>query len=160
MTLQMDKKGFLFLTVRISVIEVGADADMLQLAIRALEKRPVGVLGEGANQQVLWDSESSEEDERGGLELIEAFKHLQKAVGPSSPQKINYHISKNLEDEEADADFSDEEEKRENSNQPNFQKDNGGKTRNVINKVGSGAMGILGGALGIGSGITKDSYQE
>ena len=76
MTLQMDKKGFLFLTVRISVIEVGADADMLQLAIRALEKRPVGVLGEGANQQVLWDSESSEEDERGGLELIEAFKHL------------------------------------------------------------------------------------
>lgn len=163
----MDKDGHLFLTVKISVIKVDADADVLQLAMKALEKKPLynsnsTSLADGGNRAADWNSDSSSEDERGGLELIEAFKHLQQAVPHNQRQsapRVNYHISKNLDDQEGDADFSDEEDKRGNSNETSPKK-NCAKTRKVINKVGNGAIGILGGALGISGGITSSQYDQ
>ena len=81
-------------------------------------------------------------------------------MGPRTAEKVNYHISKTLEDFEEGAAFSDEEEKRENSDEANSPKKNGAKTRNVINKVGTGAIGILGGALGISGTIANGQHDQ
>ena len=78
----MDDKGLLFLTATITVIDISKSRDIASIAMKAVEKKKVidkssVVTTKSHNDE---HSESSEEDERGGIELLDTFKHFVKAL--------------------------------------------------------------------------------
>ena len=83
----MDEKGLLFLTAKITVVDISNSKDIASIAMKAVEKKKANNKsvvsaqnGDGEN------SESSEEDERGGIELLGAFEHFVGALGVNKPE--------------------------------------------------------------------------
>ena len=76
----MDERGLLFLTAKITVVDISNSRDIASIAMKAVEKKKLA-RGKGA----IIDSESSEEDERGGIELLDTFKHFVNALDVNKP---------------------------------------------------------------------------
>jgi len=85
----MDEKGLLFLTAKITVVDISNSRDIASIAMKAVEKKKLGVrngsvISASKGGEII-DSESSEEDERGGIELLDTFKHFVKALDVNKP---------------------------------------------------------------------------
>ena len=86
----MDEKGLLFLTAKITVVDISQSRDIASIAMKAVEKKKKVTIDKSSifstkSANDFEGSETSEEDERGGIELLDTFKHFVKALDVNKP---------------------------------------------------------------------------